>query len=275
MNADLHSHSTVSDGLLPPAEVVGRAYRNGVRMLALTDHDEISGLAEARARADQLGLRFIDGVEISVSWDDYTLHIVGLNVDPAHKGLQEGLERIRRTRDSRAQRIAQALDEAGIPGALEGALAFAGNPELISRAHFARFLAQHGYARDVKAVFEHYLTWGKPGYVPHQWAELDEAIRWIHAAGGTAVIAHPGRYRMNPGEMRELVTRFRELGGEAVEVISGSHSPEQYRVYADLAREFGLLASRASDFHGPKESRMDLGKLPELPAGLKPVWQGW
>lgn len=275
MNADLHCHSTVSDGLLPPAEVVGRAYRNGVHMLALTDHDETAGLAEARTRAAELGLHFIDGVEISVSWDDYTLHIVGLNVDPLHKRLLDGLARIRHTRDSRAARIGEALDKAGIPDALEGALRFAGNPELISRSHFARFLVQHGYARDVKAVFEHYLVWGKPGYVPHQWAELAEAIDWIHAAGGTAVIAHPGRYRMNPKEMRELITRFRELGGEGMEVISGSHSPEQYRVYGDLAREFGLLASRASDFHGPKESRMDLGKLPDLPAGLKPVWQGW
>lgn len=275
MNVDLHCHSTVSDGLLPPAEVVGRAFRNGVQMLALTDHDETSGLTEARNRAEELGLRLIDGVEISVSWDDHTIHIVGLNVDPAHQALRDGLARIRSTRDSRAALIAASLDQAGIPDALEGALAYAGNPALISRAHFARFLVRHGYARDVKAVFEHYLVSGKPGYVPHQWAELGEAIGWIHAGGGTAVIAHPGRYRMIPQDKRAFITRFRDLGGEGMEVVSGAHSPEQYREYGALAREFGLLASRASDFHGAKESRVDLGKLPDLPAGLTPVWQNW
>ncbi len=275
MNVDLHCHSTVSDGLLPPAEVVGRAFRNGVDVLALTDHDEISGLAEARNRAEELGLRFIAGVEISVSWDDKTVHIVGLNVDPDQDVLREGLARIRTSRDSRAALIAASLEKAGIPDALEGALAYAGNPELISRAHFARFLASHGYARDVKAVFEHYLVWGKPGYVPHQWASLEEALGWIHAGGGTAVIAHPGRYRFTRGEMRDFITRFRDLDGEGLEVISGAHSPEQYREYGTLAREFGLQASRASDFHGPKESRVDLGKLPDLPTDLTPVWQRW
>lgn len=275
MNVDLHCHSTVSDGLLSPAEVVGRAYRNGVDVLALTDHDETSGLAEARLRAAELGLRFITGVEISVSWGDNTVHIVGLNVDPDQDDLCQGLARIRASRDSRAARIAASLEEAGIPGALEGAMAYAGNPQLVSRAHFARFLARHGYARDMKAVFEHYLVWGKPGHVPHQWASLEQALGWIHAGGGTAIIAHPGRYRMVRSEMRELITRFRDLGGEGMEVISGAHSPEQYREYGALAREFGLLASRASDFHGSKESRVDLGRLPDLPADLTPVWQRW
>jgi len=246
-----------------------------VHMLALTDHDETSGLAEARATAEELGLRFIDGVEISVSWDEHTVHIVGLNLNPEEETLRNGLARIRSTRDRRAGNIAASLKQAGIPGALEGALSFAGNPGLISRAHFARFLVQHAYARDVKAVFEHYLVAGKPGYVPHQWASLDEAIHWIHAGGGTAVIAHPGRYRFTRQEMRDFITRFRDLGGEGMEVVSGAHSPEQYREYATLVSEFGLLASRASDFHGPKESRVDLGKLPELPANLKPVWQHW
>lgn len=275
MNVDLHCHSTVSDGLLPPAEVVGRAFRNGVQMLALTDHDEISGLTEARERAAELGLRLIDGVEISVSWDDHTIHIVGLNVDPSQQVLRDGLARIRSTRDRRAGLIAASLDNAGIPDALQGALAYAGNPALISRAHFARFLAQQGYARDMKSVFEHYLVWGKPGYVPHQWAELGEAVNWIRAGGGTAVIAHPGRYRMTPKDMRDFIASFRDLGGEGLEVVSGAHSPEQYREYGALAREFGLLASRASDFHGAKESRVDLGKLPDLPANLTPVWQNW
>lgn len=272
MNADLHCHSTASDGLLPPEEVVERAHWRGVDMLALTDHDETAGLDAARARAALLGLRLVNGVEISVSWNDDTVHIIGLNIDPGHEALHAGLARIRDSRDGRAQRIAAALEAEGVPDALAGALAYAGNPALISRAHFARYLAALGYARDVKSVFDHYLAYGKPGYVPHDWATLEEALAWITGSGGVAVLAHPGRCRFSAAEMREFLKRFREAGGEAIEVLSGAHSPEHCRVYAGLAREFDLLASRASDFHGPGESRIDLGGLPELPEGLTPVW---
>lgn len=275
MNVDLHCHSTVSDGLLTPKQVVARAHAGGVDMLALTDHDEMAGLAEARDMATSLGMRFIDGVEISVSWGEGSIHIVGLRINPFHKQLSDGLQRIRATRDSRAVKMAASLAQAGIPDALEGALRYAGNPALISRAHFARFLVEQGYAREVRTVFDHYLVPGRPGFVPHQWASLDEAIDWICSSGGMAVIAHPGSYRLPLEAMRELLGAFRDLGGEGLEVLSGAHSPEQYRIFADLAGEYGLRASRASDFHGPKESRMELGALPALPPGLTPVWQDW
>ena len=275
MNADLHCHSTVSDGLLTPKQVVARAHACGVDMLALTDHDEMAGLAEARDTAAGLGMRFIDGVEISVSWGTGSIHIVGLRINPFHAQLSDGLAWIRTTRDSRAIKMAASLAQTGIPDALEGALRYAGNPALISRAHFARFLVEQGYAREVRTVFDHYLVPGKPGFVPHQWASLNEAVDWIRSSGGMAVIAHPGSYRLPLETMRELLGAFRDMGGEGLEVLSGAHSPEQYRVFAELAREYGLRASRASDFHGPKESRMELGALPALPPGLTPVWQDW
>jgi len=275
MNADLHCHSTFSDGLLTPTQLVARAYECGVQMLALTDHDELAGLTEARCAAEGVGMRFIDGVEISVSWGEGSIHIVGLRINPLNLELSEGLERTRTSRDSRAIKMAASLAAAGIPDALEGALRYAGNPALISRAHFARFLVEQGYAREVRSVFEHYLVKGKPGFVPHQWASLAEAIGWVLASGGMAVIAHPGSYRMSLPVMRELLGTFRDLGGQGLEVLSGAHSPEQYQEYAKLAREYGLHASRGADYHGPKESRMEFGALPELPPDLTPVWQDW
>jgi len=281
MNIDLHCHSTFSDGLLPPAVLLERAHWRGVDVLALTDHDEIAGLIEARAAAAQWDIRFINGVEISVSWygeaiqENHTIHIIGLNIDPTHAELQDGLARIRHTRDSRAVRIGDALADAGIEGAYAGALTYAGNPALVSRAHFARYLVEQGHASDFRSVFDHFLVAGKPGYVEHQWATLEEAVGWIRDSGGMAVIAHPARYRVTKDEMRQFITRFKELGGEGVEVVSGAHSHEEYQEYALVAKEFGLLASRASDFHGPGESKMDLGALPDLPADLKPVWHAW
>lgn len=273
LNADLHCHSTVSDGLLTPAGVVRRAHGNGVDLLALTDHDELGGLAEARATADEVGLRFVDGVEVSISWgDDQTVHIVGLGIDPGNAALIEGLHQIRSGRDARAGRMAAELDKVGIHGAYAGALRHAGNPALVSRSHFARYIAEQGHARDVKSVFDHWLAKGKPGYVEHAWATLEEALRWIVGAGGTAVVAHPGRYRLSKAERQELFGAFKDLGGRGIEVLSGSNKDEDVREFSRVAREFGFLASRASDFHGPGESWIDLGKLPDLPEGLKPVW---
>jgi 3',5'-nucleoside bisphosphate phosphatase len=275
MNIDLHCHSVVSDGVLAPADLVARAQANGVEWLALTDHDELSGLAEARERAAALGLGFIDGVEISVTWRGITIHIVGLRIDPDNADLQTGLASVRSGRLRRAEKMAVELSKVGIDGSLDGALRYAENSAIVGRTHFARFLVASGHARDVKDVFQNYLVQGKPGYVPHQWASLAEAVAWIHAAGGVAVIAHPGRYKLSPLELRELLTEFRELGGEGIEVVTGSHSPEQYSQFASLAREFGLLASRGSDFHSPGESKIDLGRLPDLPAQLRPVWHDW
>lgn len=273
LNADLHCHSTVSDGLLAPAEVVRRAHANGVELLALTDHDELGGLIEARAAADEVGLRFVDGVEVSISWgDDQTVHIVGLGVDPANAELAAGLHQVRSGRDSRAGRMAAELDKVGIHGAYEGALRHVGNPALVSRSHFARYIVEQGHAKDVKSVFDYWLAKGKPGYVEHAWATLEDALRWIKGAGGIAVIAHPGRYRLSNAERHALFGAFRDLGGQGIEVLSGAHKVEDVREFSRIAREFGFLASRASDFHGPGESWIDLGKMPDLPEDLTPVW---
>lgn len=273
LNADLHTHSTVSDGLLTPTQLVQRAVENGVELLALTDHDEIGGLAEAASAAASQGLRFVNGVEISVSWgDDLTVHIVGLGFDAADVALDAGLRRVRSGRDGRAQRIAEELDKVGIHGAYEGALKYAGNPALISRAHFARYLVELGLVKDTKSVFDYWLAKGKPGYVAHPWAALEEALGWIHGAGGIAVVAHPGRYRASRAELRKIFDAFKALGGEGIEVLSGSQNAADTQEMARIAREYGFLASRASDFHGPGESWIDLGKMPVLPEGLTPVW---
>jgi hypothetical protein len=274
-NYDLHCHSTASDGLLAPSVLVRRAIDNGVEILALTDHDELCGLAEARTEAAALGLRFIDGVEVSISWGGITIHVVGLNIDPHNQQLQHGLQAIRQGRAERAKKMAQDLERVGIPGSLEGAYAYVENPNLIGRTHFARFLTEKHYVSDVRSAFQHYLVSGKPGYVPHQWATLEDALSYIKAAGGIPVVAHPGRYKLTRSEMRRFLGEFKDGGGTGIEVVTSSHTPEQFLEYAILAGEFGFLASRGSDFHGPGESRVDLGKLPDLAAGLKPVWHDW
>ncbi len=275
LNADLHCHSNVSDGVLPPAEVAARARENGVELWALTDHDEISGIPAARQAAAGLGLRFVAGVEISITWAGKTVHIVGLNIDETHPVLLAGLESVRGGRVRRGREIAAQLEAAGIPGAFDGALKHAGNPDMLGRTHFARFLVESGVRPSVSEVFRDFLVEGKPGYMPHQWAKLEQAVSWIRAAGGRAVIAHPGRYGFDAMRMGALVDSFRELGGEGIEVVTGSHTPDQYDAFARIARDAGLLASRGSDFHGPAESRVDLGTLPPLPASVTPVWHDW
>jgi 3',5'-nucleoside bisphosphate phosphatase len=275
VNVDLHCHSTASDGLLSPAVLAERASARGVTLFALTDHDALCGLAEARAAAEARGLAFVDGVEISVTWRGTTIHIVGLRIDPHNAELRRGLELVRGSRVRRARSIAESLEAAGITDSFEGAMAHVENPEIVSRTHFARFLVQRGYARDVRSVFHHYLVKGKPGYVPHEWAALADAVGWIRAAGGVAVVAHPGRYKLPRPELRELLAEFVQCGGTGIEVVTGSHAPEQYAEFAALARELGLLASRGSDFHGPGESKVELGALPQLPHDLKPVWHDW
>lgn len=272
LDFDLHSHSTHSDGLMAPAAVAARAASLGVKVFALTDHDELSGLAEARAAADAHGMRFIDGVEISVTWQTETLHIVGLNIDPQHAGMVAGLNQVRVGRHARAERIAADLERVGVDGALEGARLHARNPELVSRAHFARYMVERGLVRDTNAAFKRYLTPGKPGYVAHQWATLGESVEWITAAGGVAVIAHPGRYKLSNREAESLLGEFRDLGGVAVEVVTGSHTQDQYATWARYAQRFGLKASAGTDFHGLEDGHLDFGKLPSLPFGVTPVW---
>jgi predicted metal-dependent phosphoesterase TrpH len=272
---DLHCHSTCSDGLLSPTGVVRRAAARGVEVLALTDHDELAGLAEARDAAREAGIGFIPGSELSVTWRDTTLHVVGLGVDPDNEALADGLDSVRRGRDARARRIGDALAHAGIPDAFEGALTYVTSARLVSRTHFARFLIEAGHARDMKDVFRRYLSKGNPGYVAHAWPTLDEAVTWIHDAGGRAVIAHPGRYKIDRGARKELFAEFRDLGGDAIEVISPSHDSAQYREFAEFARTFGLRGSCGTDFHGEGESHVDFGDLPPLPPRVAPVWQDW
>jgi predicted metal-dependent phosphoesterase TrpH len=271
-NADLHCHSIVSDGTMTPEDLAARAAANGVQLWSLTDHDEIGGQERAAAAAHALGMKYLTGVEISVTFADETVHVVGLGFDEQDTQLREGLAATRGGRDARAREIAAGLAKAGIPGAYEGALKYARNPGLISRTHFARFLVETGVCRDTGEVFRRFLTEGKPGFVPHRWATLRDAVRWITQAGGVAVIAHPARYRFSANEEYALFTEFKAHGGRGVEVVTGSHTPAEYVTYAETAREFGLAASRGSDFHSPGESHTDLGQLPFLQGALTPVW---
>jgi 3',5'-nucleoside bisphosphate phosphatase len=274
-NVDLHCHSNISDGMLSPAELAVRAKANGVDVWALTDHDEVGGVREAGQAAADIGLRYVPGVEISVTWAEQTVHVVGLHIDATSEDLVRGLAATRLGRERRARDIAAQLAAAGIPGAFEGALKFVGNPDLISRTHFARYILELGLCTDVGEVFRNYLTEGKPGYVPHRWATLQEAVSWIRGAGGIAVIAHPGRYKYSDLAFSELFGEFKRLGGAAIEVVTGSHTVDQYPQYAKVANHYGFLGSRGSDFHGPGESRVELGSLPPLPATVKPVWHDW
>ena len=273
LNADLHCHSVISDGTLTPEALAIRARANGVQLWALTDHDEIGGQLRAAAAARAVGLDYLTGVEISVSFLHQTIHIVGLGFDTGNLALKNGLQQTRGGRGQRAMEMADDLAKAGIAGTYEGALKFAGNHDLISRTHFARFLVERGICRDTNEVFRKYLTPGKPGFVEHHWASLKNAIQWITQAGGMAVIAHPARYKLSSTEEFALFTEFKGHGGQGVEVVTGSHSPAEYISYADSAREIGLAASRGSDFHSPDESRTEIGTLPNLPGDLTPVWE--
>ena len=273
LNADLHCHSVVSDGTLTPEELAPRAAANGVELWSLTDHDEIGGQHRAIAAAHAAGMAYLTGAEISVTFAGVTVHIVGLGFDPDNAALREGLAETRDGRIPRARDMADQLAKVGIAGAYDGALKYVGNPQLVSRTHFARFLVETGVCRDTPEVFRKYLTEGKPGYVPHRWAALGDAVRWITQAGGVAVIAHPARYKFTANEEYALFSEFKAHGGQGVEVVTGSHTAAEYVTYADMAREFGLAASRGSDFHGPEESYTDLGKLPFLPDNLTPVWE--
>jgi len=274
-NYDLHNHSTRSDGLLSPTQLIELAARTGVDAIALTDHDTTDGLEEAGVAAQRTGVALVPGVEISASWGETTLHVVGLQVDPASKALSEGLNSIREGRFGRAERIAAALQVLGFAGTLEGAHGLAQNKAMLSRTHFARHLAETGKVKSIQAAFDKYLAKGKPAYVAHRWATLEEAIAWTRASGGTAVLAHPGRYDLKPMMRDEMLGDFKKYGGEAIEVVTGSHRPEQYALWQREALEHGFLASRGADYHGPGESPIEPGRLPALHASLTPVWSKW
>ncbi|NEN75412.1 PHP domain-containing protein [Pelistega sp. NLN82] len=269
---DLHCHSTVSDGIYTPSALASLAYQNGVKVWSLTDHDEVGGQQEAQQAASDLGIRYITGIEISVTWLGKTLHMVGLNYDIHHTALLEGLQRLREDRVARAHKMASLLTSFGLEGAFEGALALAGNPDLLSRTHFARYMVNQGFCHHLQEAFDIYLGDGKKAYVAGAWATLEQAINWVIGAGGIAVIAHPGRYKYSEMEFAVLFDQFKSLGGQAIEVVTGSHRPEQYQQYADVAKRYGFLASCGSDFHGVDPKKMMLGCVPDIDFGLTPVW---
>lgn len=271
---DLHAHSNISDGLLTPTELVAHAAAQGVRVLALTDHDDIDGLQEAQQAAALHGIQLINGVEISVTWNKRTIHVVGLNVNPKNEALVNGLATVRNNRLERAKLMAAGLEKVGIHGSFEAASAFAQN-SILTRMHFARFLVEHHYAKDTKTVFKKFLVKGKPGFVDHEWMSLESAVSLIINSGGEAVLAHPGRYDLRRTSMLALLEEFRVLGGTAIEVVTGSHTPSQYVEYAKYAHMFGFKASQGSDYHGRGISFMEMGRLPALPSGCVPVWHHW
>lgn len=273
INADLHCHSIVSDGTLTPEALALRAKANGVELWALTDHDEIGGQDRAIEAARLAGLSYLTGAEISVTFAGTTVHIVGLGMDHTHPALLNGLRATRGGREMRARAMSDdLLTRAGIPGVYEGALKYVDNPELISRTHFARYLVEAGVCKDTNEVFRKFIVEGKPGFVPHRWASLRDAVGWITDSGGVAIIAHPGRYKLTANEEYALFTEFKTLGGQGVEVMTGAHGQADYVKYAEYCQEFDLAASRGSDFHSPEESHTDLGKLPPLPGSVTPVW---
>ncbi len=271
---DLHAHTYHSDGTLSPADLVMRAKANGVDVLALTDHDVTDGIAEARSAAQTVGIVLVPGVEISVTWGAITVHVVGLGIDTDCAPLQAGLAELRKFRAWRAEEMGRRLARRGIPDAFAGARARA-QGSLISRTHFAQFLVSEGHARDVRQVFRNFLVSGKPGHVPGQWAELSDAVGWIRAAGGQAVIAHPARYKLSAGRLQQLLSEFKGAGGEAIEVVSGSHSRDDYQRFARIAAQHDLMASTGSDYHGPEAPWVELGRLPPLPESCRPVWISW
>lgn len=283
LNFDLHNHTSASDGVLSSEELVALAARNGCDALAITDHDTVSGIAAGALAAARLGLEFIPGVEISVTWSPAgdedaratTIHIVGLGIDAANVTLTDGLASVRGGRIARGREIARLLVEAGQPDIFDDAFAIAENKEMLGRTHFARALVARGVVPDIAAAFKRFLTPGNPGYVPFRWANLADAVRWIHAAGGVAVIAHPARYRLDSVDMDKLFAEFRSLGGEGVEVVTGSHEPNEYAPIARRAKHHGLLASRGADFHAAHETPVEPGTLPtlaEVDRDLQPVW---
>ena len=268
---DLHSHSTISDGTLTPTELISRAHEHGVKVFALTDHDATEGLNEAALLAAKLGLYFVPGIELSVTWSHQTIHIVGLGINPDDETLNQGLKELRDFRGRRGEEIARKLEKKGLENPLEGAKKFA-NGEILSRTHFARYLVEQGKAKDIRQVFKRFLVKGKPGYVAGKWASLEDALSWIQGAGGIAVIAHPARYKISATRLRQLIAEFKELGGLGFEAISGSHSPDEEQRMAQLANQFGLFISKGSDFHSPDNIYRELGAMQDIPKGSIPLW---
>ncbi|CAB1274732.1 PHP domain-containing protein [Candidatus Nitrosacidococcus tergens] len=272
---DLHTHSTESDGTLSPSQLIEHAVHQGVNTLALTDHDCTAGLAEAQITAQNLGLNLINGVEISVTWHEHTIHVLGLNIDRKNSQLQTGLSALRSYRNERGHKISDHLEQSGIIGALEGALRYTqGNT--LSRTHFARFLLEQGYGKSIQDIFNHYLVRGKPGYVSDHWASLEQALTWIHEAGGVSVVAHPARYKLTRPQLIQFLEEFKGQGGMGLEVISGSQPLDSTDFLVTMANQLKLLGSCGSDYHGVQNTKkIDLGRIPPFPKNCQPVWELW
>ncbi len=269
---DLHSHSDASDGALHPDALLQHAAECGVDALAITDHDTLA--AYDRVDADASTVRLIPGIEFSTTWRKYGVHVVGLNVDPACAKLRRGVERQQRSRAKRARLIAKRLVSKGLPDMLDDVLEIAGG-ELASRPHFAQHLVSTGIVKDTRAAFRQYLGAGKPGDVRHGWAPLPEVVQWILEAGGTAVLAHPAKYRLTNTKLRALAKEFRDAGGAAIEVVCGPQSPNTTNRLAQLSRDMGIAASCGSDFHDNGNRWSRPGGFPPLPDDLQPVWTTW
>ncbi|MCC4797400.1 phosphatase [Enterovibrio norvegicus] len=272
---DLHSHTTASDGRFSPAELVKRAVDFRVQVLAITDHDTVAGIEPAKQavlEAD-LPLHIVNGIEISTVWQNKDIHIVGLNIDLDSPELNALIAQQAERRDVRAEQIAERLEKHRMPGALEGTKALAGDVPL-TRAHFARWMVEQGHVKNMQAVFKKYLTRGNPGYVPPNWCTIAEAVDVIHKAGGQAVIAHPGRYKLTAKWLKRLLEAFKEAGGDGMEIVQPQQSPVERRQLADYAIHYGLLVSQGSDFHYPSPW-LELGRNLYLPKGCEGVWESW
>ncbi|KHT64891.1 S-adenosylmethionine tRNA ribosyltransferase [Photobacterium gaetbulicola] len=272
---DLHSHTTASDGRLSPEELVLRAVERRVDVLAITDHDTVAGLAAAEQliEAENLPLTLIKGIEISTLWRNFDIHIVGLNIDPEHPAIVQMIEAQAQRRADRAGLMGERLEKNRMPGALEGAKAIA-NGATLTRAHFAQWIVEQGYAKNMQAVFKKFLTRNNPGYVPPNWCSMAEAVEAIHQAGGQAVLAHPGRYNMTAKWQKRLLTAFVEANGDAMEVAQPQQSPQERRLLGDYSIDYQLLASQGSDFHYASPWT-ELGRNLWLPKGATEVWQDW
>ncbi len=269
---DLHSHSNRSDGILSPGALMSRAKAQGVDVIALTDHDTLAGLAEARQAADAEGIVLVPGIELSCHWGRIGVHILGLGVDPNDTTLLDALDEQRQARLARAEAIGEKLARLGFPGAMAGARALAGEA-MVGRPHFARYLVEQGAVRNIQAAFKKYLGTGKPADVKHPWPAMETAIGWIHQARGQAVLAHPLKYELTRTRMCALIGDFAALGGDAMEVISGQQPASATADLARIAAANGLLASCGSDFHVPDQPWQELGRFEALPPTSEPVWR--
>ncbi len=275
MRIDLHSHTTASDGRLEPKDLVDRALSFDIEVLAITDHDTVDGLAPAKqyVQDNQLPIKIINGIEISTVWQNKDIHIVGLNIDPDNPVLKTLIDQQKQHRVERSELIASRLEKATREGVLEEVQQIAGDAP-ITRAHFAKWLVDNGFAKNMQMVFKKYLTRNNPGYVPPNWCSMKDAVDAIHAAGGQAVLAHPGRYQLTAKWVKRLLTAFVEADGDAMEVAQPQQAQQERRNLADYAIQYKLLASQGSDFHYPSPW-MELGRNLWLPAGVEPVWKDW